>query len=229
MGSDEIKPEICYLCGRAIDGDRSMDHVPPKQFYSREIRKKHNPDLLRLPTHCSCNHSYQQDEEYFIHALGPLALKSYAGGSLFREMTDQYSKDRNVALGRTVFDEFEKRPSGLVLPDGKVLKRIDPDRVWRVVWKIVRGLYYHEYGEILPEDTLRSYELVSPGEKPPPHFFAIPDESRAGDYPGVFDYKHCRFEEVEDMQLWAFLLWDKLILLIAFHDPDCRCEECRGA
>ncbi|MGD0917050.1 MAG: hypothetical protein ABSB22_11390 [Thermodesulfobacteriota bacterium] len=50
-----------------------------------------------------------------------------------------------------VLKEFDKRPSGLILPFGKVAKRFDGQRVWRVVWKIMRGLFLKEIGRFLPD------------------------------------------------------------------------------
>src|SRR5262245_36897034 len=111
--------KVCYLCGQQITRDMAPDHVPPKQFYSKSVRRRHSPNLLRLPSHATCNHDYQLDEEYFIHAISPLAMESYSGDSLFRELAGQYRTRRNLPLGRRVFSEFEKQPSGLVLPGGK--------------------------------------------------------------------------------------------------------------
>jgi hypothetical protein len=62
-------------------------------------------------------------------------------------------------LGRAVLEEFDVRPSGIVLPNGKIVKRLKP-RVHRVAWKIARGLFFIETGRILPERTPRSIALV---------------------------------------------------------------------
>jgi len=44
--------EICYLCGRLIAADRSVDHIPPKQFYASSLRSTLNlSQLVTLPTH----------------------------------------------------------------------------------------------------------------------------------------------------------------------------------
>jgi len=214
------EPELCYLCGEAVLGDVSRDHVPPKQIFSREVRRNHSPELLTLPTHKLCNLSYQQDEEYFIHTLSPVVMDSYSGQSLHQELLQQYAIGRNVPLSRAVLNEFERRPSGIYLPNGKIAKRFDPDRFWRVVWKIIRGLFFLEYGRYLPEDTLRTFKLVSPGNKPPDEFYFLNNEPFRGRHPGVFDYKYRQFPEVHDCHLWAMLFWDRLIVLSVFHDPE---------
>ena len=59
-----------------------------------------------------------------------------------------------MRLYQAVRREFEKQPSGLHLPGGRVVKRFQGERVNRVVWKLVRGLYFHEMSSVLPDDTV---------------------------------------------------------------------------
>jgi len=223
--SGNAKP-ACYLCGQPIEGTVSKDHVPPRQLYSKEIRKLHKPNLRTLPTHAKCNRSYQLDEEYFIHSLAPLVLESYAGKSVLRELLAQYRQSRNQKLSKKILSEFEERPSGLYLPSNKVVKRIVPERIWRVIWKIVRGLFYFEHNRVLPDNTPRLFKVVSPGDKPPEEFYFISNYPIRGQYPGVFDYKYRVFPEAKNSHLWAMLFWDRLIMLAVFHDPDCDCAKC---
>ena len=79
---------------------------------------------------------------------------------------------------------------------------------------------------MLPESTPNTIKFVSPGESPPPEFEFIPDEPIRGRYPGVFDYKFTSFPDVENLHLWAMLLWDRIILVVAFHDRLCGCDRC---
>ena len=58
----------------------------------------------------------------------------------------------------------------MILPDGKVAKRFDGKRVWRIVWKITRGLFFKEKGIFLPDNTPRVFDLYSSGERPKPFF-----------------------------------------------------------
>jgi hypothetical protein len=220
--------EICYLCGSPLDAaveEIDVDHVPPRQFYSKELRSKEKLNLFTLPTHRKCNRKYQADEEYFIHTFAPLVMDTYSGRSILKELLKQYRTGRNVRLNRKVLAEFQKRPSGLYLPPGKVVKRFDSKRVRRVVWKITRGLFFYENGRFLPEDTPRAYKIVSPGEKPPDEFFLIPESTR-GKYPGIFAYRFMKMDDI-DFHIWAILFWDKIITLVYFHDPDCTCDGCR--
>ena len=69
----------CYLCGQPITDSipdspdaLSMDHVPPKQYYPKSVRKEANLNLWKVPAHKRCNGEYKLDEEYFYHNLYPL-------------------------------------------------------------------------------------------------------------------------------------------------------------
>ena len=217
----------CYLCGSNLKKrDISRDHVPPRQFYAKEIRLKHKPNLFTLPVHKTCNVSYQKDEDYFVHSIAIAAMESYSGREMLKDIAARFSRPQGLKIGKMVDKEFDERPSGLYLPGNKVIKNFDPERVWRVVWKITRGLFYKEYGRFLPEDTPRNFNIVSVGDQPPPEFEAVRDTPSKGQYPGVFDYKCICVPELNNFHYWAMLLWDRLILLISFHDPECCCDIC---
>ncbi len=126
-----------------------------------------------------------------------------------------------------MLNEFQHAPSGIILPPGLVAKRLEGDRVRRVAWKIIRGLYFHEFEQVLPEYTPNSLEIVAPDRPPPERFLAVlHDLPSRGSYPGVFDYKYKHFPEISDFNYWGMLLWDRLILIMAFHSPNCSCERC---
>lgn len=155
--------DICYLCGLEITEHASVDHVPPKQFYAPELRVQHNLSrLLTLPAHGACNKSFQSDEEYFAWSLGPIAGGSVAADALIRYQTAKFRAGKAQGLGHAVLEEFESRPSGLYMPPGVVVKRVQGERLVRVAWKIVRGLYRHEHGEVLPDDTPKTMEFIEP-------------------------------------------------------------------
>jgi hypothetical protein len=217
---------ICCLCGNALGKDIDRDHVPPKQFYSTNIRKKHSPNLFTIPVHSKCNKSYQKDEDYFVFSIGPFAKGSYAGNGIWDDIANRAKRVEAKKISQMILSEFDNRPSGLYLPGDKVIKRFDPDRVWRVIWKIVRGLFFKEYKRFLPERTPRFFKFYSIDEVLPPEFPVVRDTKPRGQYPKIFDYKYISFSDEDNFHLWAFLLWSRLIIIIGFHDPDCLCEEC---
>ncbi len=139
--ANDNNPPICYLCGEVVQGEASYDHVPPKQFFPKDLRNREN--LLTLPTHACCNASYGKDEEYVRHALGAVALRGPIGEELGQDMARAYHRPdgRGMSLYCKIHGEFELRPGGIYLPQGVISKTFDGERLHRVMWKIVRGLF----------------------------------------------------------------------------------------
>lgn len=216
--------DICYLCGKPLGDEIDKDHVPPKQFYARDLRKKYAPNLFTLPVHPSCNKAHQKDEDYFVHSVGPMAMESYSGKALWGDISVRCGRPQNKRIVQMVLKEFDKRPSGLILPFGKIAKRFDGERVWRVVWKVVRGLFFKEIGQVLPENWPTRREIFSPGENPPSKWDFILTAPPLGQYPGVFDYRYVGIPG--KMYLWAMLFWDRIIMFVGFHVPGCTCKVC---
>ncbi|MDD5686249.1 MAG: hypothetical protein PHE88_00250 [Elusimicrobia bacterium] len=225
MAKKEI--EICYLCGNMLSGKVDKDHVPPKQFYATRVRKKDSPNLFTLPVHRKCHEPYQIDEDYFVHSIAPLTMESDTGSEIWKDIVCRRKRPAGSRLHKMVFKEFETRPSGLILPYNKVLKRFNGERVWRVVWKITRGLFFKECGQFLPDRTPRINKIYSEGQRPDLEFEYIRNISSKGQYPAVFDYKYIIIPELNKFHFWGMLFWDKLIMQIGFHDPGCFCKKCK--
>jgi hypothetical protein len=170
--------------------------------------------------HRACNESYKLDEDYFVHSLMAFALGSHSGNELYKHVREKVYVGQSRKLIAQVLKEFEARPSGLALPGNMVVKRFDPDRIHRIIWKIVRGLYFHHYGKPLPEDLKTNMTLTSPEQMPPKHFLmftGLPGNTSHGNYPGVFAYQFQSFTEAEpNSHYWALLLWDRIIVTIVF-------------
>jgi hypothetical protein len=104
-------------------------------------------------------------------------------------------------------------------------KRFEGERLRRVAWKIVRGLYFHHHGTVLDADIPHGLRMLAPEDEPPFPFGLIPDLD-LGQYPGVFDYRFAVFPSFHFMNVWGLLLWDRIIMVVTFHDPACDCEAC---
>jgi hypothetical protein len=225
-------PKLCYLCGHALCQPVDNDHVPMQQLWAPELRKKHALHLVTIPVHKACNGAYQRDEDYFVRTILPFVPGSYAGDALFRKaMADYRDEDRKRPLMQKVLSEFERKPSGLTLPTGKIAKRFEGERVARIAWKIVRGLHFHHSGQVLPEDWTTSVQLHLADNLtlPPDHFLSfmsMPNNPAHGAYPGVFTYRFQKFPDAGDLHYWALLILDRILLIVTFHDFDCSCVAC---
>lgn len=145
---------------------------------------------------------------------------------MLKDVIEKFHRGEKVLLVKKVLAEFDPRPSGLIIP-GKVVKRFEGKRLKRVILKIIRGLYFHHYGEYLPENLTADVQIVSPDNQPPDHFFiALGDKPGNGRHPGVFAYKFAKFPEANNFHYWGMLLWDRIIAIAMFHDPACKCSAC---
>ena len=225
----------CYLCGGPLRGPTSRDHCPPQALFAKEIRGRYNTSQLKtFSVHKRCNASYALDEQYFIATLIPFALGSEAGDAAFKNfITSSRKSKRKRRLAEKILHEFETQPGGVHLPSGLVAKRQDGRRIKRIAWKIVRGLYFAHHGAILPENLSVGCTVTAPGRRPPDHFLYVRDLDNAtlGRYPGAFDYFfHVMDIDLNKLNYWAFLIWDRVIITVYFHDPwSCQCETCTAA
>ena len=91
------KINICYLCGQELKTDINDDHVPPKQFYPKNIRKSQNlSNLLVFKVHENCNSSYQKDEDYFVHSIAPVTLGSFSGNEIFKDIASRQKRPEGL-------------------------------------------------------------------------------------------------------------------------------------
>lgn len=221
---------ICYLCAEPLTGSINVDHVPPKQLFAPNLRQKHNPSkLITIRVHAACNKAYGRDEEYFVQTLVPFARGSYAGNAMINKTVTEFHRGKNRPLVNKVLGEFERAPSGLILPRGKVAKRFEGERLRRIAWKIVRGLFFYHFKTALLDDWTVGVTVTAPNESPPKHFkmfMRLGGIAEHGAYPGVFAYRFHKFPEANDLHYWAMLLWDRIIITVLFHDPSCSCPEC---
>lgn len=197
--------------------------------FAPKIRRKYNvSQLITLDVHKACNTAYKEDEDYFVHSLMPFARGSESGNAIYAKVLGDFRTGKQVSLTKMVLREFNPNPSGLFLPGGRVVKRFQGERLRRVAWKIVRGLHFYHNNEVLPEIWKSIGVQIYAGETPPPddvRCFAGIAPSR-GTYPGVFDYKFDTFPEAKNLHYWLLLLWDRIIVRVAFHDPTCTCTTC---
>ena len=113
-------------------------------------------------------------------------------------------------------NEFTNRPHGLYLPTYLVAKKVNINRIQRIIWKITRGLYFDEFNKMLPEDTEYSIDLYDQYHKPIEEFKYVIYTEPKGRYPGVFDYK---FIDIDEYVMWGMLFWDYFISFIVHRKP----------
>lgn len=225
---------LCYLCGKIINKkNRNADHIPAKQFFPSALIKKANVQLLTRPTHKSCNSAFQKDEDYFKLSLGSVANDTRALKALWKDLVRQVGKPKTRPLRLMVFRKFKKEvrtPAGLTIP-GIVAKTFDKRRIFRVIWKVIRGLFYIRFSQILPESTEHFISYVQRNE---PMFAAdllkylfsmTLKEQEHGNNKEVFSYRYY-IPPKNDFYSWIILFWSKHPFFIFHHIPNCNCKRC---
>ena len=227
----------CYLCGGPLRRSKSKDHCPPKVLFPKEMRIQLNASqLITIPTHEECNRSYREDEEYFEHVMHLFSAGSTAGKYAFDKFKQILTeRTETQKLGMHILRSLDLPRIGPISSAEEMMKRISRERIERVAWKIVRGLYLHHHRAILPEDCpVEELAIVSSGEVTPDAFVVasvFSGSKRLGKYPNIFDYFFCPIEtDTGGRQCCALLIWERIMITICFHDPwSCQCEYCAAA
>jgi len=144
----------CYLCG--LENADSVDHLPPRNIFLTKYRNM-GSDLITVPAHIKCNKKHELDDEYFRFCL---LIPAYRESEYARELWDtkirkrihraQSEGFRNYLLNNLVPVSITTT-SGIFLSKAKA-EMLDARRMFSVVERIARGIYYKNTGMILPLD-----------------------------------------------------------------------------
>lgn len=228
---------FCAYCGAT--GEMTADHVPPKALFP-----KPRPPLITVPACPACHAPTSADDEYFLQRL----CLSEEGGEhpAAKQNVDAIMRslgrpEAPGLRGKLLKDTHTVRlmtPSGLYL--GKSLAfHIDLERMFRVVSRTVRGLYFEETERRLENgydvavhsnETLTHQEpdllaeftrtILEPLASLPPRVI--------GD--NVFIYRHGITKEDPNLSVWALTFYGK-VSFVALTGPavDPRIPKNRGA
>ena len=195
-----VEESTCVYCVKRPGLTR--DHVPPKSFFP----KPRPSDLITVPACRSCNREAGKDEELFLAAFmfGEAGV-SLAGKKLWDEKLHRMY-DKNRGLRRRIAKSMHSvdifTPGGVFLGRGLGV-RLEEERINRVVTKIIRGLYYHEYQEALSSSTeIMCHFAQQPSDLSPVE--KIVDQLQFGSrgWPDVFEYRFNRVEEKPEASIW---------------------------
>jgi hypothetical protein len=225
---------ICYLCGKPFgDQPTDPDHVPPKQFYPTSYRKATKVPLLTLTVHRACHDGWGNDEQYVVQSIGPLASGTVPGRALFADNIKPTLERMGYGqrIGNMVVAEFEPTNNGIWLPPGTLAKGFQAERVYPVLWKIIRGLMFHEDGLVYPNRQRAVWRIFT--EKAPPQegddVWPVLATPPLGDHPTVL--RHWKLDTVGKggkFRTRVLLFWDAVMFFAIFHEAACACEKCES-
>ncbi|MBN1806013.1 MAG: hypothetical protein JW837_12250 [Sedimentisphaerales bacterium] len=217
---------ICYLCGSAIEHDiideqmeLSMDHVPPKQFFPKEIRIDENLNLEKVPSHKKCNNEYKDDEDYFYHSLYPLVANSNPDIAqvIFKDFARRSNNPQTPALIRKIFSDASRiTEGGIILPANMVVINLDLYKIQRIAGKIARGVLFLSSKTFFPVSSIVDMRICEK-ESEVPEMYQLSWKVRPikGSYPKVFSYRYFPFNEYHIISL---LFWEAFMFCVTIKD-----------
>lgn len=147
----------CAYCGARAS---QRDHVPPKAIFPANTGP-----LITVPACEDCHRGTSDDDEYFRDSL---VMRHDVGGSssgqqilnkALRALARPQQRGYARALARRTRLAQVQSEAGLLLGNAPVYI-VENERLSRVVERTLRGLYYHEEGERLPEEGIaRAWSL----------------------------------------------------------------------
>lgn len=138
----------CIYCGKTAPVTR--DHLPPESLFP----KPRPSNLVTVPSCLECNNSASKDDEYFRLTL---SIRHNAKRPLAKQVADTalrgLARDEHTLFRNNFFQGV--REVDIMTADGKYAGRggsysVDHARLGKVATRIIRGLYFHHYGNALP-------------------------------------------------------------------------------
>lgn len=140
-----MRHKLCVFCGKRPA--TTSDHMPPKCIFP-----KPRPKLITVPSCLTCNHSASKKEQEFLVYL---SLRIGIDSPETKQLWDRKALEsikQNRKLHRQILSSM--RPVEIVTPGGLILGT-GTAGLWKgeshdfVAERMIRGLYYYHYGEIL--------------------------------------------------------------------------------
>jgi hypothetical protein len=192
--------EKCIYCGN--NAGMTADHVPPKSFFPQPRPS----NLITVPACHKCNSGAGKDEDYFLATfMFSKAGVTHAGKLLWKQRLNRMFR-KNLGLRRKIAKGLSYE--SLVTPTGIYLGRrmglqFDEARFEPVVQKIVRGLYYFEYGEVLPPATeVMTLFLSTKARFQTAVGYAHQLDWGKRQWPGIFEYRCGRVPDAPQGSVW---------------------------
>lgn len=224
----KMSDSICYLCGNPIERKPtdarmklSMDHIPPKLFFPKELRKTENLNLQLAPSHKNCNEDYRKDEEYFYHSLYPVVAKNnpWMGGLFMQDFARKAKKPQTPAMLRKILEGVSPTTQGGIhLPSGMVQVSLDEYRLQRVAMKIARGVLFLATGRCFKDRQIVDIRFcLSESEVVDMYQLAWQVSPVFAVCPKVFSYKYFYFAD-RGYHILSMLFWEAFMYCVTVQD-----------
>lgn len=156
-----MNDQKCIFCNRPAD---TREHIPAKQLFKGIPEKP----LITVPSCKECNSGFQNDEDFFRQFnAGFLMDRSQVASQIMNNEVTRSIK-RKPALARQMFNQMKLvdayTKSGLYVGKMTAYNVSDSDkkRINRVATKIIKGLFWHEFKQLIPDDWIIDIVWINP-------------------------------------------------------------------
>lgn len=152
---------LCVYCGKTA---KNEDHIPSRNLY-KGVAKNFRP--IKVPSCIACNNSLSKNEEFFRDLIVASRYNySITATQLFDSVVSR-SIRRNPGLALRMFKQMFpanlKTLGGIYLGKrtGIKMTKETHKRVFNVLDKYIRGLFWYQFKEIVPNDWIIKHFWVT--------------------------------------------------------------------
>ena len=135
----------CAFCGKSPA--KTRDHIPPRGIFPRP-----RPDLITVPACLRCNRDISKIEEAFrVYLSLRIGVNNETTSNLWNNeamRTLRHNPSLRKRIVRAMRPISVRSPAGIILAE-KIGGLWPPESHDPVIEKIIRGLYFHHYREVL--------------------------------------------------------------------------------
>lgn len=174
-----------------------------------------------------CNRSFQKDDEYFAVAMTAQGYGEHPDAdrvwrSKIRPLLRRSPGFRRM-LQQNMIDAPVQTPAGIVLPDTRVIV-FSPQRIDRIVRRIVRGLLWHHYRQRLAADTtIEVFQQQLLPQEVADWINTLTHLSWIGDT--IFRYRHALADGAPDSSIWALQFYAQTQFVVIVQGESFSIEE----
>jgi hypothetical protein len=201
---NNIFSRLCVICGKRPA--TTVDHIPPKGIFPKPRPR----NLITVPACFSCNQeSSKYDESFMVYLSLHVGTDSPESKRLWEKhaiRTVKHNRRLRTRLVTTMRRVDVKSPGGIIIGQG-VGSSWDSEAHDRVVERMIRGLYFYHYRDILGDRAHCKVQWLQRIDKKVYELFEpLPQYAVGND---LFLYRYGRAQEEPVRSIWLFQFYER--------------------
>ena len=198
-----MNDQLCAICG--LEKASTLDHIPPKSIFP-----KPRPALITVPACIKCNNAASKDDEAFRVFLSlHVGIESPQTQALWENealRSTRHNRRLYNYLTQTAKRVALRTKSGIIIGAATAI-RWEGKVHDRTIEKMIRGLYFHHFGEILGNRVKIKVHWLRNINEEIYKMSTTWQKHNVGE--NAFIYRYCRAEDGPLHSIWLFQFYDK--------------------